>query len=621
MSRLRPAYHRLGPLRLRAGPISLTFRDGEIHNCIAENVEIVQRIYMAVRDRYWNTIQPDVSGLHMSRKRDSFVLEFDCRHKRGPLDFAWHATIEGEQSGAISFQLDGAARKSFRSNRIGFCVLLPLKEWQNKRCVAELIDGTKASVVLPGSMICPQQPLKSLRSLFRDFGNGLRADLHFKGETFEMEDQRNWTDASFKIYSPPLTDAIPLRIKAGEKFRQRIILHVTSETLFRKPMPQSRNAVPAFSPRSRILPEIGVGLKGASRTLSQSAKRLVSACAFSHVRSEISLDTNDPPASMLAAARTAESLGLPIELALIFRRDPTTIAADTAGLSDEIDRFGVRLRRIIVLRAAEKVTSPETITAFTRARARAFREAEIAVGTDGYFVEINRKPPPLRTADAVCYSVNPQVHRFDDDAIIDNLEGQYHVLETAKLLFSGKKLVVSPITLRPRFNPLAPHKDHGFDARQKSLLGAVWTLGSIIRNTIGKASSVTYYEITGDSGIMEADGRSVFPMFHVFADIGEFRGGRLRPLVAASQTGIEGCLLEKGGQRRYIIANRTSTVRRVCLRNLPGLVRMRRLDAASCAFACNRPLDFRRSGRNTTPARGIARLLLAAHAIVTVDEI
>ena len=35
-----------------------------------------------------------------------------------------------------------------------------------------------------------------------------------------MEDQRNWTDASFKTYSTPLSEPIPVTVKAGTRISQ-----------------------------------------------------------------------------------------------------------------------------------------------------------------------------------------------------------------------------------------------------------------------------------------------------------------------------------------------------------------------------------------------------------------
>ena len=41
------------------------------------------------------------------------------------------------------------------------------------------------------------------------------ANVAFDGDIFEMEDQRNWTDASYKIYSTPLRLPFPCRCAAA----------------------------------------------------------------------------------------------------------------------------------------------------------------------------------------------------------------------------------------------------------------------------------------------------------------------------------------------------------------------------------------------------------------------
>ena len=39
-----------------------------------------------------------------------------------------------------------------------------------------------------------------------------------------MEDQRNWTDASFKTYGTPLKNPSPVEVKAGTKISQTFAL-------------------------------------------------------------------------------------------------------------------------------------------------------------------------------------------------------------------------------------------------------------------------------------------------------------------------------------------------------------------------------------------------------------
>ena len=51
--------------------------------------------------------------------------------------------------------------------------------------------------------------------------------ITFKGEIFEMEDQRNWSDASYKTYCRPLSRPMPYLIAAGETVKQEIEINLS----------------------------------------------------------------------------------------------------------------------------------------------------------------------------------------------------------------------------------------------------------------------------------------------------------------------------------------------------------------------------------------------------------
>lgn len=610
------------PAALRAGRLSLSYCNGELRNCIAGNTEIARRIYVAVRDRHWNTVKPVISNLRVQRGRNSFSIRFDCRHRRDSIDFVWHASIDGAENGTTSFRLDAEALSSFEANRIGFCVLLPLEGYLGKSCEVEKVDGTRIRARFPGKTIRPHQPFANMRALFLTFQEGISSEIRFEGDTFEMEDQRNWTDASFKVYCPPLAGPIPFRVNEGDRFAQRILLRLKSPRSFRSPAMQQQETVEGFSRQSYSIPDIGVGLGDSCGPPSTREVALVRACGFSHVRSTIRFDNREIVRTLRMAAQHAEALGLPLELVLFFRAGPLSVIKDAKVISDAFHKIHTRVKRCLVFRLDERVTSQKTLSAFYAGALRLSDKAEVVTGTDGNFVEINRNKPALRGARAVCYSVNPQVHTFDDEGIIENLEGQYHVLRTARARFPGKKIIVTPVTMRPRLNPLAPRKDHGPDPRQKSLLGAVWTLGSIIQSARGGAAAVTYFEISGDCGIMERGGCRVFPMFHVLADVGEYASGRLRPLDTLTDAGIDGCMLEKGGRRRYLIANLTPVSQRAVLRRMPRALVARRLDERSFERACSRPLDFRlECGRRVAAKDGTLRIALRPYAMIRLDEV
>ena len=392
------------PVLLRAGHLSLLYSDGELRNFLAGDLELVRRMYVAVRDKYWNTVRPAVANLRIRRGRNSFSIRFDCIHRRDGIDFVWHASIEGLETGAVSFSLDGTARLSFETNRIGFCVLLPLEGCLGKPCGVEKVDGTRIRARFPGETISPHQPFANMRALVLTFAGGVSSEIRFEGDTFEMEDQRNWTDASFKVYCPPLADNIPFRVKKGARFSQRILVRLTSKT---KPRPFSlphRDDALEFSRRSCPIPEIGTALCDAVRTIPAREAELVRACGFSHVRSDFRFDDRKALQTVSRAAGSAAVFGCSLELALSFGGGPHSIVKDAGRLADIIDGFHVPVKRCLVFRSGEKVTSQETRGAFYAGAPRLFDQTEMISGTDGNFVEINRNKPALRGAEGVCYS-------------------------------------------------------------------------------------------------------------------------------------------------------------------------------------------------------------------------
>ncbi len=244
----------------------------------------------------------------------------------------------------------------------------------------------------------------------------------------------------------------------------------------------------------------------------------------------------------------------------------------------------------------------------------------IVTGTDGYFVEINRNPLLLEGATGICYSVNPQVHTFDDTIILENLDGLAPTVATARKRFPGARIFVTPVTLRPRLNVESPQKEHGPDSRQKSLFGAAWTLGSIVRLSQAGASGITYFETAGDCGIMDRGGRRVFPMYHVFADVGEFAGGRFRFLKNVDTRELAACALELDGRQRFMVANMTSVSRDVFLRGLPQAVRRNRLNETTFGRACGQPLEFRKDKREVEKTdHGTVRIRMLPYEIVRLD--
>src|SRR6202040_2826659 len=133
-------------------------------------------------------------------------------HKQDDIEYFWNGLITGTSAGAVRFEFDGVARSSFMRNRIGFGVLPPIAECAGQPCVIDGADGSKQPGRFP-DLISPNQPFLNMRAISHQVAPGVSAEVRFEGDIFEMEDQRNWTDASFKTYCTPLGLPFPAKVE------------------------------------------------------------------------------------------------------------------------------------------------------------------------------------------------------------------------------------------------------------------------------------------------------------------------------------------------------------------------------------------------------------------------
>ena len=84
-----------------------------------------------------------------------------------------------------------------------------------------------------------------------------------------------------------------------------------------------------------------------------------------------------------------------------------------------------------------------------------FVDAQVGGGSDADYYELNNGAIPTDLLDFISYSINPQVHSNDNDSIIENLESISMTVESGLVLGKRKPIVISPITLKQRFNPVA----------------------------------------------------------------------------------------------------------------------------------------------------------------------
>jgi D-apionolactonase len=632
---------------LRSGPLSLVYEQGDLRNIRLGEREILRRVYVAIRDRNWGTVLPHLSNVQKEVSGEAFRISYEVENKQDEIDFFWKGTITGDPEGTITFAMEGVARSTFLRNRIGFCVLHPIKECAGQACTVEKADGSIVQGTFP-RYIAPHQPFMDMRAIWHEVTPGVMAEVRFTGDTFEMEDQRNWTDASYKTYCTPLGLPFPVKVQAGTAISQSVSLTLKGLTSGANPEPASKTIIlmaVGFPPCQ--LPRIGLGQASHAQPLTTNEAARLRALNPSHLRVDLQLFQPAYESRLRRAVLEASELRVPLEVALFL---------SDAG-EDELRALGATLEqekpalcRWLVFHRSEKSTTEKWIKLAKSHLAGYDTSAKIGGGTNAYFAELNRNRPALNDLDCATYSINPQVHAFDNISLIENLEGQASTLESARQFLDGRSIAISPVTLKPRFNPDAtgpapipsPHElPPQVDVRQMSLFGAGWTLGSLKSLCESKyvyhadVGSITYYETTGWRGVMETESGSplpskfrslpgsVFPLYHVLADVCEFAGGEVLLSTSGAPLKVTGLILAKGQRRRVVLGNLTTQpqVVRVTNTGLGRSVRVKSLDETTAEEAAESPESFRASrGTLTHTEGGWIEVRLRPYAVVRIDS-
>jgi hypothetical protein len=562
---------------LRAGPLRLIFREGAFRYIKLHESEIIRAVYVAVRDENWRTIPGVISNLDIRSAPDSFKITYDSAHLERDIDFHWKAMVTGDTVGTIVWRMEGSAFTSFQKNRIGICVLHPLAESIGKSCQINHTDGTIEHSCFP-VVVAPHQPFMDVAAMSFRVNSDLDAELSFAGDVFETEDQRNWSDASFKTYSTPLSIPYPARIKKGTTVSQTFTLNLrgTLPTIAIEP-PLDAEVTIALHPESRTrLPKIGFKFAGSHYRLSEAgAQRFKLLCA-DHLGTDLRPGDSASEGEFWNAAEEARRLKLPLEVAL---------AAD--GESAALNR----VLKDIVDRKVEICSWLADVGMQLPSRTAELRELEaiarVVLGSAGNFAELNRNRPSMPPAADVWFSLNPQVHATDDTTLVENLAAQPSVLTSIRSWNGNAPITVSPVSLKSRIlgsddrASLAGNNDllpEDVDQRQTSLLGAGWTLGTLKHMAEGEVASVTFYETAGWRGIMQtAEGSpspahflsipdAVFPMYHVFSDVAAYKCGEVIRSETSDPLRIESLALIQSSGLRVMVANLSASEVKVNLK-------------------------------------------------------
>ncbi|AKD55778.1 hypothetical protein [Spirosoma radiotolerans] len=505
------------PHFLQAGPIGAQYENGFLRYLNQGDAEIIRMIYFAIRDHNWLTAALTITNEVIDKHADAFRIQYDWHTSDPVIQIAGHVDILGDQHGVITVDFYGKALVTFQRNRIGLCVLHPIEGVLGQPAELTAPDGTVTDAHFP-TTISPHQPFLNLRTMRWQPASGTVWQLDFSGDVFETEDQRNWTDASFKTYSTPLTRPFPVTVQAGDEVRQRVVFRPSAQALSNQPTALlPKNPVQSVAAPKPDRLRLGVGQWAGGPPLTPTEAALLRRLGLSHLRADVFFRLPHWEAILTNAVADAQQLDIPLELTVFFGNDPLT---ELRQLLNFLQRQAVSVRSMLLLDAATLTTSDRLLQTVVPVLRAEWPNLLIGGGTDDNFAELNRHRFDFSLVDFVFYSINPQVHAYDDLTLEENIAGQPETVFSARLFSGGKPIHISPITLLPRYTTVAEtaleRLNAPADGRQTTHFGAEWTRQSLRALAKAGVASVTYYQSHGPGGLVNGD--TVYPLFSAFTE-------------------------------------------------------------------------------------------------------
>ncbi|MET0748885.1 MAG: hypothetical protein ABWY49_11915, partial [Rhizobium sp.] len=469
-----------------------------------------------VRDRDWGTYNPAIENLVIDQHQNGFAVSYTATcHGPDGTELLILVKISAEANGSLIFDAEAATKSGFETCRTGFCILHPIVGVAGQPVTIAHVDGSVEASVFP-DLIEPWQPFMAMRAITHEVTPGVMAECLMEGDTFEMEDQRNWSDASYKTYVRPLALPWPYQIPTGEPVHQRIVLTIDD----RRPtldIPETADTVVAVAGAAAVTAISSLSdtaaataasagtatapsafVPAAAPTAYASAAAAVAAPPIKLTPGETSgrmpgiglIITPEQADASLEAVETLAAIGAQ---ELLFHFDPlaghgpealadfATIAEHHWGtttleialpcrapVADELQQIAAQMREagfspdaIVVSPAVDRQSTPPgsqwpdcpPLDAVYAAARETFPDVKLGGGMLSYFTELNRKRVPPEQLDFITHCTCPIVHASDDLSVMQTLEALPFITRSVRAIYGEKPYRIGPSTIPMRQNP------------------------------------------------------------------------------------------------------------------------------------------------------------------------
>ncbi len=473
-----------------------------IRNITYDGAQIIDLLYTAIRPLDWSTLTAD------EHKEDVQVNGKDCvititDSFTGVMTSQTRVTLSASNVFTVDYELNGLAEYSV--NRWGICFCLNTADWMGSSVLTSegayaLKEDISPQLVVDG-VIQGLFPASAEMHLVAPDKRFIKA--RSSGKVLEAEDQRNWTDNTYKIYSGSLKEPRPFNIAKGSSWKQSVQFEVGA--------PNTSTADPGkiLVREIEALPSIGLQFNEDSLLAADDLEKAFILLGIDHLR------VNEESLTAQKVITTASS-GLILEAALLSSSSGEELKAEVLHLSKRVPDGS----RLLIQREGREVVDvndlPENHSLNT-----------YIPGSDAYLVDLHKNKHEFGSS--ISYSMAPSVHSSDKESIFKTLATQRESVEFAQENFAAQ-VFISPITFSTRGNPESGHSrqertkfaDPELALSIRSIEGAAWTLGSVFALASANAFSGTWHELFGEFGVIypKSGGVNFSPTFHALSALG-----------------------------------------------------------------------------------------------------
>lgn len=579
-----------------------------LHICLGE-IEVWHGVTFLYRDPDWGTPKPVITLIDVTPSDDGFRVRYEGYFPTWP-PINLFVEIDGTNDGRVRFAGEAVPTDDIWTNRLGICLMHPMSV-AGARIEVGHVDGRLSRSTFPTS-IPPWPPFMLIRTVRHEYAKNQWARCDFVGDSFELEDQRNNSDASFKTYSRSNLMPRPYCLRAGVPIRHSVDLRLESPWPDFPPRRASAVTV-SVGEEVGVLPKIGIEISAGDASSDDATRAALRAIqpALLHLAMDGDIDrVNWDGINELLRVAGAQ-LRLDLTLPNVARSEATLNSLRAA-----------LLKANLVPESIAVFPSEQVFVDFAR---RTFPDSLIGGGTPNFFAQLNRLEG-LGVVDFVSFTTSPIVHGADDGSVMLSLQSLPSMVDTLRARAITTPVRVGPSSIAVRKSPLGgqPLTDGtrrvamaNQDPRCHGLFGAAWALGYIAQFSRRNAEAITIMSLSGSSGIVGSPGGSCLVRYPTYFLLERLRApARVCRVSVSDPSRIAALALRRAGKGALLIANLTGDDVELDLNGWAATSRASIMDADSWATLSSSVVGWQSVGRTHSGSR----IRLSAYATASLEE-